>query len=161
MKKKYWEDVWELREQLIQLMRKEGIWFCEKQAEVPCPIWNRIEENGAIGIVCQCNGLPTSLMTPLGEINFVRRKIGFPRTSQQEREDFMNKLQKEFRLVLEAKRNVYGDTHEVYSITRLPWSEETLPSIVEKETSREEMDKEFRKARKMYETIFHTKVDFS
>lgn len=156
MRKKYWENVWKCREQLVDLMEREEIWFCEKEPQVPCPLWNRIEENGAIGLVCESNGLPTSLMTPLGEINFVRRKIGFPRTSPEEREIFMNKIKDEFGLVLVTERNVYGDIQPVYSITKLPWSEEVLPHLVEMETSDEEVDKLFRKAQNMYKEIFNT-----
>ena len=149
MTKKYWEKVWRVREYILESLKKEGIKFYTKTEEPPYPQWNRIEDNGAIGLICEVNGLPTSLMTPFGEVNFVRRKLGFITTSQAKQE-FMNKLKEKLGLIHIADRNALGNIHQVYSITTLPWSEETLPLLVERQTLEEEIDELYKKSKRMF-----------
>ena len=157
MKKEYWATVYRCRDYIVESMRNEAIWFTEVTDKMPVPLWNQIEENGAIGLICQCNGLPTCLLTPLGEINFIRRKTGFPDIDVQKKERFMKKLTEEFGLVLVAKRNVYGEEHPVYSITTLPWDSKVaaLPILVERKHSDEEIDKDYKKAKRMITKLFN------
>lgn len=160
MRMQYWEDVCKVRKMILQDLKEAGISFIEVNAmQFACPMFNCIEPNGAIGLTCECNGLPTSLWTPLGEINFIKRKVGFyieqgkemNRCSDEQVTSFMEKLKADFGLKLVKINNIYGNLEPVYTVTKLPWTPEAkeLPELVERKMPREELDEAYEKAKEL------------
>ena len=153
MKEKYWKEVYQCRQYILDRMRESGLRIYEEQHMLPGIFWNLIEENGGLGLVCECNGFPTRLCTPLGEINFIKRKLSVHGYTDETRKAFMDQLTEELGLVLMDERKVYGEVHPLYAITKLPWRTEALPLMVERTFKEEELTEASRKAKAMCKKV--------
>lgn len=139
MREKYWKDVYQCRFFILEALRKKGFFFEEVNVqELILPFQNRIKGNGAIGIACNSQELPISLFTPYGELNFIKRKIGFLSYSKESANELMEELKKQLGLVQAEESTEKGETIKVFYVTKLPWSKrkKDLPCLIrEKEES--------------------------
>lgn len=134
---KYLEEVYRVRTFIINFMRYFEFEFAENKMLVPKPDWdNRIQPNGAIGLICWKNGLPMSLMTPWGEIRFVDidENAGFEKNISEDKvEQFMNAMNAMFQLQPMAPgQSIRGFRCATYSIQNFPWNHEDVVWIEKK-----------------------------
>lgn len=137
-KMEYLEEVFRVRAFIIKLMHCFGFEFEERKLLVPKTEWeNRIQFDGAIGLMCWKNGLPMSLFTPWGEMRFVDidKNGGFKQDIPESKvKKFMEEIEKLFYLQgMAPGYGVNGFRCDTYSIGCLPWNRKTwvcsLPMI--------------------------------
>ncbi len=136
----YFEDVLKLREEVFKMMTEKGNGVyrfersdnvCPNQFPGPYPFYGPIKENGAIGIEV-ANGIPMRILTPLGYMSLTGstfKSYGYFDTSI-----FENELIKTFGAkcivpLIWYDKPKYSNKGAIYSITKLPWRGEVLPSI--------------------------------
>ena len=159
MDKSYWEHAYEIRNYLLDCMKHSHLDFQEKSDLTPCyyPALPRISENGGLGLRF-LDGTPESLLTPLGEINFIRRK--WLPCKEQYDEALMFKLQHSLGLVevVPPTRAIWG-TETVYAITKSPIKgfKSSLPvcELLNTPLSEEEQILLKSKARAMVREVLH------
>ncbi|MCI9274776.1 MAG: hypothetical protein HFJ24_01745 [Clostridia bacterium] len=162
MRKNYWLDTYKIMEEVLKLLHKH-VSFIEVEKRAPAPYFDRIEPNGAFALTCEDRKfpmLPTSLCTPMGNLNFVRRKSGFDSdTSADAINAFLDEATKVLGLIEVESETIYGITYCRYAVTRLPWRRggyrATLSCMpVFKEKSDEDSSRrEYAKANRMFNRV--------
>lgn len=128
MDKNYWYNVLRARREIFNLMIKldaHGV-MCERSVN---PLYSQIIDNGAIGLEFYY-GIPKNLYTPLGVIQL------FETCSSTVSERYITRqLMSAFGIVLveNSKMIAGGTVGPIFSLTKLPWSDEILPLFEYKE----------------------------
>jgi len=162
MRKNYWVDTYKLMDEVLKLLHKH-VSFTEVEERCPAPFFDKIEPNGAFALICEDKKhplLPTSLCTPFGNLNFVRRRGGFDSdTSADAINAFLDESTKALGLIEVESKTIDGTTYRRYAVTRLPWRRggyrATLSCMpVFKEKSDEDSSRrEYAKANRMFNRV--------
>ncbi len=124
----YWENIFKVRDGICNTIKEMGTQVWENTESINT-FYNQIVENGGIGLEIYY-GLPSRIYTPLGYI-----RVATCYTNISDRNKIMERLTEEYGLVT-VREETYGSlgvTGPVYAITKLPWSDETLPVFEYKE----------------------------
>lgn len=129
MNKNYWNNVFRARKEICDILVNQGI-HCRKNTDLINPCSSQIIDNGGIGLEFYY-GIPQRLYTPLGYL-----KITDSTSLSPENAIAIKKILTDdygISLVIDEKYTFYGKFGPVYSITKLPWSSESLPIFKLKE----------------------------
>lgn len=122
MNKNYWNNVFRVRNEICDMMMALGV-SGEIATDSVNPFYNQITDNGGIGLEFYY-GLPSTLYTPLGYIKIIRTS-----TCDGSESEIVQKLVEDYGLVMvvEERTSFIGLFGPVYAITKLPWTDKTLP----------------------------------
>lgn len=128
MDKNYWYNVLKVRREIFDLMIQFGAHtvMCERSVN---PLYSQIIDNGGIGLEFYY-GVPKHLYTPLGFIQLFETC-----SSNVSERRITQKLISDFGAVMvESDKMIAGGVvGPIFSLTRLPWSNEVLPHFEYKE----------------------------
>ena len=118
----YWNDVYRIKKDIYDRMCLADIDTIEGEYDIN-PFDSQIIDNGAIGLKFDTY-FPSILLTTLGSVDITSYFVA--ESDLDKEKEFFASLKEDYGLVLmkEGKPGVYGP---IYSITKLPWSNRTLP----------------------------------
>ena len=129
MNKNYWNNVFRARKEIYDILVNQGI-HCRRSTDLIAPSSNRIIDNGGIGIEFYY-GIPQRLYTPLGYLKITDSTSLSPQNAIAIKKILTDNYG--ISLVIDEEYTFYGKFGPVYSITKLPWSSESLPLFELKE----------------------------
>ena len=129
MDKNYWSNVFKARKDICNILVNQGI-HCRRSTDLINPCSSQIIDNGGIGLEFYY-GVPQKIYTPLGYLKITDSTSLSPKDAINIKKILTDKYN--IVLVLNEEYTFYGKFGPVYSITKLPWSNESLPVFKLKE----------------------------
>lgn len=123
MDKNYWINVFRARKEICDILVNQGI-HCRRSTDLINPCSCQIIDNGGIGLEFYY-GIPQRLYTPLGYLKITDSTSLTPQDAIAIKKILTDDYG--ISLVLEEEYTFYGKFGPVYSITKLPWTSESLP----------------------------------
>ena len=129
MDKNYWKNVYKSREEIFNLVMDHNVFGLKSFGSIS-PIYGQIIDNGGIGLEFYYD-IPQRLYTPLGFLKITDSTSLTVQNAITIRKILTNDYG--ISLVLDEEYTFYGKFGPVFSITKLPWSNESLPIFKLKE----------------------------
>ena len=129
MDKNYWNNVFRARKEICNILESQGI-LCRRDTYLINPCSSQIIDNGGIGLEFYYD-IPQRLYTPLGFLKITDSTSLTVQNAITIRKILTNDYG--ISLVLDEEYTFYGKFGPVFSITKLPWSNESLPIFKLKE----------------------------